>query len=66
VGYFITVFLEITAKSVGERILKIGQYFVKVRGKKMQWFHFSGHGVYNFRPQLQGTGSRSKCSCEES
>jgi len=35
-----------TAKSVGERILKIGQHFATLIEAKMQWHRFfSGHGV---------------------
>jgi len=32
------------AKSVGERILKIGQYLAKLEAK-IQWHLFSAHGV---------------------
>jgi len=37
---------KFTDKSVGKRILKIGQYLAKLKAK-IQWHLFSGHGIYS-------------------
>jgi len=45
VGYLFTVLPEITAKSAGERILKISQHLAMLEAKT-EWHLFSGHGVF--------------------
>jgi len=43
--FYYRFFQKFTAKSVGEKKMKIGYYLAKLERIKIELFYFSGHGV---------------------